>query len=55
MNMKENNSTAEDLKKLHELFILLKLDKEVIITQAIRLGEKRRDNKPRFIESPCKT
>ena len=49
MNMKENNSTAEDLKKLHELFILLKLDKEVIITQAIRLGEKRRDNKPRFI------
>ena len=49
MNLKESRNSTEDVTKIHELFNLLKLDKEVIITEAIRLGEKRRDSKPRFI------
>ena len=49
MNLNESRTNAEDLTKIKELFNILKLDKEVIINEAIRLGEKRRDGKPRFI------
>ena len=49
MNLKESKSEAEDRAKLKELFNLLKLNDEVIVTEAIRLGEKRRDNKHRFL------
>ena len=49
MNLKESKSEAEDRNKLKELFGLLKLNQEVNVTEAIRLGEKRRDNKHRFL------
>ena len=49
MNLKESRTNAEDLNKIKELFNILKLDKEVIINETVRLGEKRRDNKPRFV------
>ena len=49
MNVKESKSEDEDRIKLKGLFDLLKLNKEIVVTEAIRLGEKRRDNKPRFL------
>ena len=49
MNFKENVSSDEDKKQLNELFGMLHLDEEVTIEKADRLGEKRRDGKPRFL------
>ena len=49
MNFKENTSSDEDKKELYELFNLLKLNQDVTIEKADRLGNKRRDGKPRFL------
>ena len=50
LNLKESKSENEDRQKLKDLFGLLKLNQEVNIKEAIRLGEKRRDNKQRFLK-----
>ena len=55
MNFKENQNSANDIKELNELFGMLKVNDELIIEHADRLGEKRRDGKPRFLRVDMKT
>ena len=54
MNFKENVSSDEDKKQLYELFGMLHIDEEMTIEKADRLGEKRRDGKPRFLRVEMK-